>query len=378
MMGEHPGEPLGLGIFGYGFIAGVHAAALRHVDGARVAAVCGPRIDAARELARKHAIADVYSDPDQLLARDDVIGVLVDTPDVTHYDLVTRALRAGKHVFCEKPLARTVEEAREMYAAATAGRRRTVVGFSNRWYPVVAAIKAMVDNDDLGEIVHVYGQALNASLVRSARPRFTWRTNAARTGTGILGDLGAHYVDLTHHLLGPITEVCAELRTVVREVFDDQGVTHPHLVDDDALLMMRLATPKGAPAHGTLAVSRLGSVHSDYPVGRRHYLIDGRKGGVLFENGRGWFFRPGQRGVPIAGDSPAAGTGQPGPAGQPSHEDALLQGAIAQMQTFVWAIREDRDIAPTFREGLQCQEVLHAAVESSKAHAWRPVAPVER
>ena len=355
--------PLKLGVFGYGFIAGVHVDALHHVEGVEVAAVCGPRAAGVAAFAHARGIAQTFSDPDAMLARDDIAAVLVDTPDVTHYDLVMRAIRAGKHVFCEKPLARTAAEAREMYAAARAAHRRTLVGFSMRWNATVNQMSALVAQDELGEIVHVHGQSFNAGLIRSERPRFTWRTDAARTGTGILGDLGAHYVDLTHYLLGPIAEVCADLRTVISEVYDAEGVAHPHRVDDDTVLLLRLA--RGA--HGALAFSRLGSVNSDYPVGRRHYLIEGRKGGLLYENGQAWRYRPGQAGEPLAETHQTSGGG---------HADALLGGAIAQMETFIRAIREDRDIGPTFRDGLACQEVLDAAVASSLTRAWIPVPAV--
>ena len=357
---------MNIGIFGNGFIAGVHAEALAHVEGVKVVAVCGPREAAVRKFAEEHQIPAALTDPDALLADGSIQGVLVDTPDATHYDLVMRSLRAGKHVFCEKPLARTVEEAREMYEAARAGKRRTTVGFSNRWRTLVNSIRDRLEADEIGEVVHVHGQAFNASLVKSDKPRFTWRTDADRTGTGILGDLGAHSIDLTHYLLGPITEVCADLRTVVKEVYDESGQAHPHRVDDDSNFLFRL-NRRGTDVHGTMGLSRLGSVHADFPIGRRHYLIDGRKGGILFENDDAWIYRPDGSREAIPGDPPMAGS---------SHGGALLQGAIKQMETFITAVREDRDIAPSFAEGLMCQEVLHACVESSRTRTWQPVAQV--
>jgi predicted dehydrogenase len=311
----------------------------------------------------------VTKDPDALLADDAIAGVLIDTPDATHHDLVMRSIRAGKHVFCEKPLARTVDEAREMYAAARAARRRTVVGFSNRWRTMNRNVKERLDGGEIGEIVHVHAQSFNAGLARGPRPRFTWRTDAERTGTGILGDLGAHYIDLTHYLLGQITEVCADLETVTPEVFDAEGKAHQHLVDDDTIFLMRVATAsgRGRSAHGTMGLSRLGSVQSDFPVGRRHFLIDGTKGGILLENDDAWLYRPDGSREAIPGDPPVAGS---------SHGGALLGGAMRQMETFVKAIREDAEVTPGFLEGLQCQEVLHACLESSKTRAWVKVQPV--
>ncbi|HXI18950.1 MAG TPA: Gfo/Idh/MocA family oxidoreductase, partial [Chloroflexota bacterium] len=336
--------------------------------------------------AEKHGIATAVIDPDVMLADDSIQGVLVDSPDAVHHDHVMRALRAGKHIFCEKPLARTVEEAREMYATARTTNRRTVVGFSSRWRAIVNAIKERLDSDEIGEVVHVHAQSFNASLIRSDRPRFSWRTDAVRTGTGILGDLGAHFIDLTHYLLGPITEVCADLQTVVPEVYDEGGQAHPHRVDDDSIFLFKLArdgktsdssdvsAPTGAgrsgrQVHGTMGLSRLGSVHADFPIGRRHFLIDGRKGGILFENDDAWLFRPDGAREQIPGGPPMAGS---------SHGGALLTGAMRQMETFVTAIREDRDISPTFAEGLLCQEVLHACVESSKTRSWQAVRQLTR
>jgi predicted dehydrogenase len=357
-------QPVKIGVFGYGFIAGVHVEALQHCQGAEVVAVCGPRPEAARAFAAKYQVPHVFTDPAQMLAMPEITGVLVDTPDATHHPLVLASVRAGKHIFCEKPLARTVQEAREMYQAARVANLRTLVGFSNRWNTVVRNMRAMIESDEIGEIAHVHSQSLNPSLLRTPKPRFTWRTDAARTGTGIVGDLGSHHIDLTHYLVGDIVEVCADLKTFIKEVYDEQGKPHPHLVDDDSILLVQLANG----AHGTISQSKLGSVHSDFPIGRRHYMINGRKGGILFENGQAWLYRPDQKGIPIPGDPPMVDKG---------HAGQLLTGAIRQMETFLQSIREDRDIAPTFAEGLKCQEVLHAAVESSKSHTWIKVQRVQ-
>ena len=357
---------LKLGIFGYGFIAGVHAEALAHMGGVRVEAVCGPRAEAAQAFADKHGIARAVTDMDSVLSDDGIVGVLVDTPDATHHKLVMRSIDAGKHVFCEKPLARTVAEAREMYAAARAAQRRTVVGFSNRWRTTMRHVKERLEAGEIGDVVHVHAQSFNAGLVRAAKPRFSWRTDAERTGTGILGDLGAHYIDLTHFLLGQITDVCADLETVVPEVFDAEGKAHAHKVDDDTIFLMKVAAGKGS-VHGTMGLSRLGSVQSDFPIGRRHFLMDGTKGGILLENDDAWLYRTDGAREAIPGDPPMTGS---------SHGGALMTGAMRQMETFVEAIREDREVTPSFLEGLQCQEVLHACVESSRQRTWTKVEQV--
>lgn len=348
---------LRFGVFGYGMIADVHAEGLAHIDGVELVAVCGPREEGVREFAAKFGIQHAFTDPEQLLALGAIDGVLVDAPDAFHHDLVMRSVRAGKHIFCEKPLAVTVEEAREMYEAAKEADLRTVVGFSNRWNIAANNIRQLIDDDVIGEIVHVHGQSLNPALIRSPQPRFTWRTDAKRTGTGILGDLGSHHIDLTHFLVGDITDVSANMKTFTPQVYDDDGTPHAHDLDDDTIVLMQLENG----AHGTLGLSRLGSVHSNYPVGRRHFMINGRKGGILYENAQGWLFLPGKEGQPLPGEPPKVDEG---------HGGQLLAGATRQMETFVQSVRENREITPTFTEGLKTQEVLHAVVESSQSREW--------
>ena len=355
---------LRFGVFGYGMIADVHAEGLAHIEGVELIAVCGPREVGAQEFADKFGISNVYTDPDQLLAHDEIDGVLVDAPDAFHHDLVMRSAQAGKHIFCEKPMAVTVEEAREMYAAARQANLRTVVGFSNRWNMAANNIRKLIEDDVIGEVVHLHTQSLNPALVRSDKPRFTWRTDAKRTGTGILGDLGSHHIDLVHFLVGDITEVSANMKTFTPQVFDDDGTPHAHDLDDDTIILMEIANG----AHGTIGVSRLGSVHSNFPVGRRHTMINGRKGGILYENAQGWLFMPGQEGEPIPGEPPTVDKG---------HGGQLLAGATRQMETFVQSVREDRAITPTFTEGLKTQEVLHAVVESSESRSWVTVQRVD-
>ena len=355
---------LKFGVFGYGMIADVHAEGLAHIEGVELIAVCGPREAGAREFAAKFGLAHAFTDPEQLLGLDEIDGVLVDAPDAFHHDLVMRSIRAGKHIFCEKPLAVTVEEAREMYEGARAADLRTVVGFSNRWNVAANNIRKLIEDDVIGEIVHVHGQSLNPALVRSLQPRFTWRTDAKRTGTGILGDLGSHHIDLTHFLVADITEVCASMKTFTPQVFGDDGTPHAHDLDDDTSVLMQLANG----AHGTLGLSRLGSVHADYPVGRRHFMINGRKGGILYENGQGRLFKPDGTNEPTPGEPPTVDKG---------HGGQLLAGATRQMETFVQSVRENREITPTFTEGLKTQEVLHAVVESAESGAWVTVQRVD-
>jgi predicted dehydrogenase len=353
-------DTLGFGVFGYGFMATAHLEALRAIPGTRAVAVCGPRLERATEVASKFQAPLATSDPENLLNHPDVDAVLVDTPDAFHFPLVMAAVRHGKHVFCEKPLAPEVEQAREMARAVERAGLRSMMGFATRFSPVIQNVKRLLDGGALGRVFHVHAQSFNAGLLADP-PRWSWRTDKARSGTGILGDLGSHAIDLNHFLLGPTAEVMASMKTFVPELVDPgTGERHPHEVDDDTILLLRFASG----AQGTLALSRLGSVHMDYPIGRRHYLIDGSKGGLLWENGVATLHP--YRGTPsrIAGEPPLWGV---------DHHTFITGWARQVLEPFVAAIRAGEDRAPTLRDGLRAQEVIDAAVRSAASGRWERV-----
>ncbi|QHF23096.1 Gfo/Idh/MocA family oxidoreductase [Rathayibacter sp. VKM Ac-2804] len=152
-----------------------------------------------------------------VIARDDIDLVDVCTPGDTHAEIAIAALEAGKHVLCEKPLANSVEEAERMVAAAAASGRVAMCGFSYRRTPALALAKRFLDEGRLGAIRHVRAQYLQDWLSDSEAP-LTWRLDAAKAGSGALGDIGAHIIDSAQWLTGtPITSVSAVLRTFTTE-----------------------------------------------------------------------------------------------------------------------------------------------------------------
>ena len=355
-------EVIGFGVFGYGFMATAHLEALQGIDGTRAVAVCGPRLERAQEVAARFNAPLATREPEELLDHPGVDAVIVDTPDVFHYELVMAAAKRGKHVFCEKPLSPDIEHAREMAAAVERAGVRSMMGFSTRFSPVIQNVKRLLDAETLGRIFHVQAQAFNAGLLADP-PRWSWRTDKARSGAGILGDLGAHLIDLNHFLLGPTAEVMASLQTFTPEVVDPAtGERHPHEVDDDTALLLRFASD----AHGTLALSRLGSVHMDYPIGRRHYLLDGSKGGLLWENGVATVHPYKQPPYRLEGEPPLW---------EVDHHTFITGWARQNLAPFVEAIRQGVDRPPTLRDGLLAQEVIEAALRSARSGQWERVPP---
>ncbi|AZM56725.1 dehydrogenase [Streptomyces sp. WAC 01529] len=220
-------RPLGVGMVGYAFMGAAHSQGWRTVG--RVfdlpvdpvlAAVCGRDAGAVRAAADRLGWAAAETDWRALIARDDVDLVDICTPGDSHAEIAVAALEAGKHVLCEKPLANTVEEAEAMAEAAERARARgqvAMVGFNYRRVPALALARRMVAQGRLGALRHVRLTYLQDWLVDADFP-LTWRLIKEHAGSGALGDLGAHIVDLAQYLAGEqVAGVSALTETFVRE-----------------------------------------------------------------------------------------------------------------------------------------------------------------
>lgn len=172
------------------------------------------------EAADRLGWATTETDWRRVLERDDVDLVDVCTPGDTHAEIAIAALEAGKHVLCEKPLANSVPEAEAMAAAAARAARdgvRSMVGFTYRRVPAIGLARQLVADGRLGEIRHVRAQYLQDWIADPAAP-MSWRLEKDKAGSGALGDIGAHVVDLTQHITGQrLTGVSALLETFVKE-----------------------------------------------------------------------------------------------------------------------------------------------------------------
>lgn len=353
-------DTVGFAVFGYGFMATAHVEALQAMDGARVVAICGPRLDRAREVADRFGVPRATTSPEEALAFPGVDAVVIDTPDAFHRDLVVAAARAGRHVFCEKPLATNLADGRAMAAAVREVGVRSMMGFSTRFSPLTIAIRDAIAGGAIGRPFHVHAQSFSAGLL-AAQPRWSWRTDKARSGTGVIGDIGAHALDTVQFLLGPVVAVASSLRTCIPDLVDPAtGERHPQEVDDDTVLLVRFASG----AHGSIALSRVGAVHAAYPIGRRHMLFSGSGGGLLWENGVATLYPYGGEPRPIEGEPPLWGI---------DHHEFIVGWGRQNLVPFLEAIRTGIDVAPTVEDGLRTQAVLDAAVRASTSRRWEDV-----
>ncbi len=178
----------------------------------RLAAIAGREARAVREAAERYGYAVAYTDWRDLIA--DPAVMLVDNggPNDLHAEPCIAAAEAGKHVLCEKPLARTAAEAKTMLAAVSRAAITHMVGFNYRFVPAVRHARDLIHDGQLGSIYHFRARYLQDWLADPATPH-TWRLTHASAGSGALGDLGSHVVDLARFLIGEPTSVSARLRT---------------------------------------------------------------------------------------------------------------------------------------------------------------------
>jgi predicted dehydrogenase len=379
---------LGVGLIGYAFMGAAHSQAWRTAPHffdlplyPQLTVLAGR--DAARvsDAAERLGWAGTETDWRRVIERDDVDLVDVCTPGDTHAEIAIAALEAGKHVLCEKPLANTVAEAEAMAeAAATAVARgvRSMVGFTYRRVPAIGLARKLVADGRLGDIRHVRAQYLQDWIADPSAP-MSWRLEKDKAGSGALGDIGAHIVDLTQYITGQaLTGVSAMLETFVRErplptstgKLGGLGGAETGMVtvDDAAIFLGRFTS--GALA--TFEATR-------FALGRKNAIrieINGSAGSLAFdfEDMNVLQFFDGTEAAEVAGFRRILVTeaGHPYVAAwwPPGHGLGYEHGFTHQVVDLVTAIAKGEDPAPSFADGLQVQRVLDA-VERSAADCSR-------
>jgi predicted dehydrogenase len=320
-----------------------------------------------------------------LIQRDDVGLVDVCTPGDTHAEITIAALAAGKHVLCEKPLANTVEEAEAMSAAAESARAegvRSMVGFTYRRVPAIVLARQLVADGRVGDIRHVRAQYLQDWIADPEAP-LTWRLLKDKAGSGALGDIGAHIVDLTQYITGErIVGVSALLETFVKErplpesASGLSGVAGTErgevTVDDAAIFLARLTGGALATFEATrFATGRKNSIRIEINGSAGSLAFDFEDMNVLhvYDHTADPSLTGFTRVLVTEPSHPYVGAWWP-----PGHPLGYEHAFTHQIVDLLTAIAEDRDPEPSFADGLAVQRVLGAAEESAaKNSVWTEV-----
>ncbi len=383
-------DELRIAMIGHGFMGAAHS------QGWRVAprffdlplepvmqVVVGRDADGVRASAAKWGWAESATDWREVIERPDIDVVDIVTPGDTHAEIAIAALRAGKHVLCEKPLANTVAEAQEMTdAAAAASGVRAMVGFTYRRVPAATFARDLVAAGRIGDIRQVRAEYLQDWLSDADAP-LTWRLQKDRAGSGALGDIGAHAADLAEYITGQrLTSVSGILETLVSErplLGEGVGLSGTASSERGAVTVDDVALFTGRLESGALASFEA----TRFRTGRKNALrieVSGSLGALSFDLERLnelEFYdatQPGteqgfRRILVTEHDHPYLSPWWP-----TGHMLGYEHGFSHQVRDLVVAIADGTQPRPSFADGLHVQRVLDAVERSSRAgSAWTPV-----
>ena len=376
---------IGVGLVGYKFMGRTHSNAYRQVarffdvePTPRMRVLCGRDAEGVAAAAVQLGWEETETDYRRMVARDDVQLVDVASIGSSHHAVVLAALAAGKHVLCEKPLANSLAEAREMVEAAERAGVVAMVNFNYRRVPAVQLARQLIVNGTLGEIRHWRAVYLQ-DWINDPQFPLVWRLQKELAGSGALGDIAAHIVDLSQFLIGPIAEVTGTMSTFIKRrpvemasgdvgLGAAAGAETGEVTVDDATTF--LATFESGVS-GTFEATRLAP-------GRRNFNsfeVNGSKGSLVFNLEEMNELRL------YLTDDPAGLQGfrtiNVTEAGHPFAKWWPAGHIIGYEHTFVHAVKDLLDgIAagvspePTFVDGFRVQAVLDAVERSAASRSW--------
>ncbi len=373
-------KKIGVGILGYAFMGKAHANAYMKMPvffypppaKPRLVAICGRTDEAVAEAAKRYGFETYYTDWRKLI--EDKRIELVDNvlPNNMHAAPSIAAAEAGKHVLCEKPLAMNVEEARKMYEVAEKAGVKHMTGFNYRFIPAIRLAKRFIDEGYIGKILQ-YRAVYMQEWIMSPDFPLVWRLRKSVAASGVLGDLGAHIIDLGRFLVGDFASVCGMTETFIKErpLPDDPKKKGKVEVDDAFIALVRFRNG----AIGSVEASR-------FCAGRKNQErieIHGTEGSIAFNlerlnelevySRRDPDDRMGFRNI-IVTESVHPFMEHWWPHG---HIIGWEHTFVHEVYHLIDCIVNDKPVAPmgaSFYDGLKCQEILSAVVESAEKSKW--------
>lgn len=361
-----PGKALGAGFIGGGFMAAVHSRAAR-AAGAQLRGGTSSSPARSAQAASRLGFERAFDTLTELVAEEQIDVVHVCSPNATHAAIALKAIAAGKHVICEKPLTTTSAAAAELVSAAESAGVTATVPFVYRFHPQVREARARVASGSLGTILSIHGIYLQDWLVGAEAD--DWRVDSALGGPSrAFADIGSHLVDLLEFVTGDrIVRLCAVLRTAYRERVNTSNIT----TEDIVALVVELS----GGAIGTLLISQVAP-------GRKNSLVlelAGTDSSVRFdqENPESLWLGRVDGSVTLPRDpailTPDAARLSLVPAGHPMGYQDAFNAFVAD--SYAAARGESPEGLPTFADGLRAVQVTEAVLASAARGEWVTVAP---
>lgn len=373
-------KQFGVGVVGYGFIGKMHTYAYKSIPvyydpppaDIRLVGVCTSREETAQRAVEHGGYEFGTTDYRELFERDDIQIINCCAPNNLHKDILLGALKAGKHIYCDKPLTMSLAEGREVIDAVGKTDMVHQMTFQYRFVPAMMRAKQLIDEGILGEPMSFRIAYLHSGYIDPGRP-MSWRLDKKRGGGGALFDLGSHVLDLTRFLLGECREVSATTQTFIKRRPISKGSTELVDVEVDDLALVQMKMENGAL--GTVEASRIATGTND----DLRVEIHGREGAIRFSlMDANWLYVYNNRldGEPIGGlkgfnrietvqryPEPSAFPG-------PKFTVGWVRFHIASMYDFLSNVVKGESSPPTLYDGFKVQEVMEAALESAEKGRW--------
>ncbi len=377
---------INVAIIGHKFMGKAHSNAWRQVSRffpgklePRMKVLCGKACTEELEAtARQFGWEESDCDWQRVVEREDIDVVDIATPGYLHHDMAIAAAQAGKHVICEKPLANTLADTKEMLKAVQKAGVKHMLMHNYRKIPAVALVRKFIDDGRLGDIYHYHGAYLQDWIIDPEFP-LVWRLQKKFAGSGALGDIGAHAIDLARYLNSEFNTVVGQMTTFIKErplVAEDKGLrqvkagsgTGKVTVDDDTNFLARFANG----SVGVFESSRFGGGRKNYNT----FQIYGSKGSVAFNlermNELEFYDREdpqeeqGFKTINVT-ESVHPYVGAWWPAG---HIIGYEHTFVHAFHDFLTALENDTLPSPNFTDGVKNQTVLEAVERSAKSGKW--------
>jgi predicted dehydrogenase len=368
---------LAIGLIGHDFMGRAHSNGWRQIShffdlpaAIELKTICGRNAAATKRAAAKLGWKNSATDWRRVVTDPEIDIVDICTPNDTHCQIAIAAAQAGKAILCEKPLARSVAEAERMLRAVRKAGVVNMICHNYRRIPAIALAREMIQHGEIGDrIFHFRARYAQDWIVDPSFP-LVWRLQSKTAGSGALGDILSHIIDLARYLVGEFREVCAATETFVKQrPLEAGGRKRGRVTVDDAVTMI-----------GRFRSGALASLEATrFAPGRKNSItleINGNAGSLFFdleEMNRLKFFnrrdpkgRQGFRDILVTEPShPYIGRWWP-----PGHIIGYEHTFTHTIADFVNAVVKGRSVQPTFEDGLQNQRLLAAIARSAKTRSW--------
>ncbi len=372
-------DEIRVGIIGFGFMGKTHTYGYKTIPlyygnlpfKIKMVGICDSILDVALKAKENLDFEFATDNPDDIFGRNDINVIDVCTPNIYHKEAVLNALKAGKNVYCDKPLAASFEETREITGILDQYDAVTQMALQYRFFPATMRARELIEEGRIGRIMSFRACYLHSGSVDPNKP-IGWKQDKKFGGGGVLFDLGSHVLDILYYLLGEYSDVFARTEVIYKQRPDRNGNMVNIEADDLALMIIKMKNG----GTGTIEASKVATGAND----ELRFEIHGDKGAVRFNlMDPNWleFYDNMQPEAPLGGIKGYTRIEcvqrfkKPG-GDFPSSKFSIgwIRSHVHSLYSFLSCVHEGRPASPSFREGAYIQYVMEKAYESDRSGSW--------